>query len=94
MHTKKMVRRLVAGAALFLVLTGWGCSQEPAPFVCADPIGCVDVGPDEPVKFGVLQVLSGKVAPLGQEQVRGDRAGPGQASQRASGASRHPPDRG
>lgn len=70
MRAEKMVH-LAAGAALFLVVSGWGCSQEPAPFVCADLIGCVDVGPDEPVKFAVLQALSGKVAPLGREQVRG-----------------------
>ena len=54
-----------------LLFCGWGCSREPAPFVCTDPIGCVDVAAQEPLKFGVLQALSGQVAPLGQEQLRG-----------------------
>ena len=64
-------RCLVGGSTLFLALVGLGCDREPPPFVCGDSIGCVDVGPDEPLKFGVLQALSGKVAPLGQEQMRG-----------------------
>lgn len=64
-------RCLVKGSILFLALVGLGCEREPVPFVCGDSIGCVDVGPEEPLKFGVLQALSGKVAPLGQEQIRG-----------------------
>ncbi|WP_243310894.1 branched-chain amino acid ABC transporter substrate-binding protein [Fundidesulfovibrio agrisoli] len=47
------------------------CSGKPEPFVCSDKLGCVDLGPDDPVKIGVIQALSGKVASLGQEQVRG-----------------------
>jgi branched-chain amino acid transport system substrate-binding protein len=60
-----------SGVLALLLLSSWGCSREPAPFVCTDPIGCVDVAPQEPLKFGVLQALSGQVAPLGQEQLRG-----------------------
>ncbi len=67
-----MLFRFVMGCSIVLfALAGWGCRQEPPPFVCQDPIGCVAVGPNEPLKFGVLQALSGKVAPLGQEQLRG-----------------------
>jgi len=43
----------------------------PAPEPCSDKLGCVDIGPDEPLKLAVIQALSGKVATLGQEQVRG-----------------------
>lgn len=53
------------------VMLIWGCSSPPAPFVCSDSIGCVDVGPNDPLKFGVLQALSGEVVSLGEEQVRG-----------------------
>ena len=53
-------------AALFLL-----CACEAAPEPCADKLGCVDLGPDEPLTLGVVQALSGKVAPLGQEQIRG-----------------------
>ncbi|MDP3426940.1 MAG: branched-chain amino acid ABC transporter substrate-binding protein [Humidesulfovibrio sp.] len=53
-------------AASFLL-----CACESAPELCADKLGCVDLGPDEPLTLGVVQALSGKVAPLGQEQIRG-----------------------
>ncbi len=48
-----------------------GGSHEPQPFVCNDAIGCVDIGPGEPIRIGVLQSLSGDTEPLGREQVRG-----------------------
>jgi branched-chain amino acid transport system substrate-binding protein len=48
-----------------------GCDTPKSRFECSDAIGCVDVAPGEPIKIGVLQALSGKVAPLGLEQVRG-----------------------
>jgi len=53
-----------------VILTA-GCEKQKPRFVCSDPIGCIHVAPGEPVKIGVLQALSGKVAPLGLEQVRG-----------------------
>lgn len=49
-----------------------GCGTEKkSDFQCTDPLGCVSLGPDESVKIGVLQALYGKVATLGQEQIRG-----------------------
>ncbi len=53
----------------FLLLSA--CTESEPPFTCTDPIGCVVVAPGEPVKIGVLQALSGRVAPLGQAQIRG-----------------------
>lgn len=47
------------------------CTQAPEKKVCEDPLGCVVIAPGEPLKLGVIQSLSGKVAPLGQEQMRG-----------------------
>ncbi len=47
------------------------CEKKKARFECHDSIACVQVGPGDPIKIGVLQALSGKVAALGQEQVRG-----------------------
>ncbi|WP_457574809.1 branched-chain amino acid ABC transporter substrate-binding protein [Desulfolithobacter sp.] len=38
---------------------------------CDDPLGCVEVPAGAPVRIGVLQTLSGKIGPLGEEQVRG-----------------------
>ncbi len=47
------------------------CSKEEASFECADPLGCVDIAPDESIWIGVLQAISGKIEPLGQAQIRG-----------------------
>ena len=47
------------------------CQPTPPPFECTDSIGCVDIAPGEPIKLGVLQALSGGVAPIGLDQTRG-----------------------
>ncbi len=47
------------------------CENKPPAFQCSDPIGCVEISPEDPLKLGVLQALTGKVAPLGLEQIRG-----------------------
>ena len=56
---------------LLVVLFLSSCTESEPPFICTDPIGCITVAPGEPIRIGVLQALSGKVAPLGQAQVRG-----------------------
>lgn len=56
---------------LFLVLFFISCGKQSPSFECSDNFGCVSIGPGDPVKIGVLQSLSGRTAPLGQEQVRG-----------------------
>jgi branched-chain amino acid transport system substrate-binding protein len=50
---------------LFTVLLLIGCRQAAPSFKCTDPIGCVEVAPDEPIKIGVLQALSGGMATPG-----------------------------
>ena len=67
------MKRAVLPALLFAVLAASFllCACESAPEPCTDKLGCVDLGPDEPLKLGVIQALSGKVATLGQEQIRG-----------------------
>jgi len=52
-----------------LTLAAGACAPAPEP--CADKLGCVDLEPDEPLKLGVIQALTGKVSALGQEQIRG-----------------------
>jgi branched-chain amino acid transport system substrate-binding protein len=42
----------------------------PPSFQCPDSLGCVDIAPKEPIKIGVLQVLSGEVEYLGRDQAR------------------------
>ncbi len=47
-----------------------GCQPAATPFGCTDPIGCVEIAPDQPVKIGVLQVLSGDQEPFGLSGLR------------------------
>ncbi len=47
------------------------CTPSPPAIECRDDIGCVQISSGEPMTIGVLQALSGKVAPLGLEQLRG-----------------------
>lgn len=56
---------------LIPVLAFLSCGSPKQTFQCEDNIGCVDIAPGAPVKIGVLQALSGKVASLGREQIRG-----------------------
>ena len=51
--------------------TGWYVLPNGKPQPCVDPLGCVTIAPDGPVRLGVIQALTGKVAPLGLEQLRG-----------------------
>ncbi len=59
------------GVFLFAVCLSAGCEKQKPRFQCSDSIACIDVAPGEPLKIGVLQALSGNVAPLGLEQIRG-----------------------
>jgi branched-chain amino acid transport system substrate-binding protein len=58
---------------ILLALVPWllSCHGPAPPFSCTDPLGCVDIRPGQPVTIGILQAMSGDVATLGQEQIRG-----------------------
>ncbi len=45
--------------------------EEDIAFVCDDEIGCVDIAPGDPIKLASLQAISGELASLGTDQVRG-----------------------
>jgi branched-chain amino acid transport system substrate-binding protein len=45
--------------------------EEPAAFECTDELGCLDVGPDEPVRIASALVISGPNAQLGQDSQYG-----------------------
>jgi branched-chain amino acid transport system substrate-binding protein len=55
---------------LFAALTLVGCGPAAPPFECADALGCVEVAPDDPIKIGVMQVLSGDLQIFGQSGLR------------------------
>lgn len=48
-----------------------GCTQQAPSPECSDPLGCLEIAPGEEIHIGVIQALSGKVAALGTEQIRG-----------------------
>ena len=58
-------------AVIILTLFSVSCQKPKAEFQCHDALGCVRILPEKPIKIGVLQALSGKVASLGMEQIRG-----------------------
>ena len=70
MKTQIVIRSSVLPVILVAMLSA-GCDKPKQNFKCLDSIGCVIVASDEPLKIGILQALSGKVASLGQEQVKG-----------------------
>ncbi len=44
---------------------------QPVAFVCLDPIGCVDIAPDEPIHIAYMLTLSGATAVLGEDSLGG-----------------------
>lgn len=59
---------LVGGSLAFSFFC---CKKKEPLFECTDPLGCLEIPPGEPIKIGILQALSGKLAPLGEAQLRG-----------------------
>jgi branched-chain amino acid transport system substrate-binding protein len=47
------------------------CSRSDSPSACNDALGCVELDPGAPITIGVIQALTGSIANLGQEQLRG-----------------------
>ncbi|MFH1154134.1 MAG: branched-chain amino acid ABC transporter substrate-binding protein [Pseudomonadota bacterium] len=63
---------LCLGICLLALLVS-GCTRLPEIPACTDPLGCVIIKPQDPVKIGVLQSLTGGVASNGQVQVNSIR---------------------
>lgn len=66
-----MKHLFILSCFFLLFMVGSGCDSRNENPPCTDPLGCVQIGPDQPVLIGVLQALSGEIAPLGQDQIRG-----------------------
>lgn len=65
-------RLLLAAAAIsLLAFTILSCSPDKQASVCPDKLGCVRVPAGQPLRLGVIQSLTGKVAAIGNDQVRG-----------------------
>jgi branched-chain amino acid transport system substrate-binding protein len=66
---ENIILGVIALASLALAISA--CETEQQLPACSDGIGCIDIAPKEPVRIGILQAVSGKVAPLGWDQIRG-----------------------
>ncbi|MBC8503699.1 MAG: branched-chain amino acid ABC transporter substrate-binding protein [Anaerolineales bacterium] len=60
---------------IFIIFAGLlgllaACGDVNRPYECSDAIGCVEIAPDESIKIGIIQALSGQLAPVGIEQAR------------------------
>jgi branched-chain amino acid transport system substrate-binding protein len=56
--------------SLVILVGALSACETNRPFECTDTLGCVDIAPGEPIELGVLQALSGGMAPSGIEQAR------------------------
>lgn len=68
-HKVLSIVTLAIVAGLFVA----GCAPAPAakPFQCTDQVGCVDIGPTEPIRIGYMMVVSGGDVSLGTDTKRG-----------------------
>jgi branched-chain amino acid transport system substrate-binding protein len=48
-----------------------GCAPAAAPFTCNDPLGCLDIGPSDPVHVAYLLVVAGPNETLGVDSRNG-----------------------
>ena len=58
-------------ACAFLCLFTLLLPQSAADAHCDDPLGCVEVGPDEPIVVGAMLVVSGAINYLGEDTLGG-----------------------
>ncbi len=66
-----MNRKLVILGLLVLAGLALAACTPPTPAPCTDALGCVDIPQGEPIKIATLQAISGTLASLGTDQVRG-----------------------
>ena len=59
-------KAFLLGGLVLVALALGACAQS---FECDDPIGCVDVAPDEPIHFAYMLTISGATAFLGDDSV-------------------------
>jgi branched-chain amino acid transport system substrate-binding protein len=58
-------------AGMLLAACGPKPTAAPAAYECTDPLGCVKIGPTEPIHIAYWGVLSGADASLGEDSKRG-----------------------
>jgi branched-chain amino acid transport system substrate-binding protein len=58
-------------AVLLLSALVLGACQQAAPLECTDEIGCVSLGPDDPIHLAYMLTVTGATAPLGEDSLGG-----------------------
>jgi branched-chain amino acid transport system substrate-binding protein len=58
-------------AVLLLAALVLGACQQAAPLECTDELGCVELGPDDPVHLAYMLSVTGATAPLGEDALGG-----------------------
>src|SRR5690606_21637912 len=67
-NISSLLHRLVLPLFALMLTT---CTSQVAtaePFACTDALGCITIAPDDPVKIGSIQALTGNPAPIGLTQ--------------------------
>jgi branched-chain amino acid transport system substrate-binding protein len=66
---KRLLLVITALVVLGVLLTA--CGPKAAAYTCTDPIGCVKIGPTDPIHIAYLLVVSGANAALGTDSRNG-----------------------
>lgn len=64
-----MKKQTFAILALLLAALLLGACQQAAPLECTDTIGCVELGPDDPIHLAYMLTVTGATATLGQDSL-------------------------
>jgi len=64
-------RWFILFAVLLVAALALSACGQKSTFKCDDPYGCVNIGPNDPIKLGVAVVLSGPNESLGVDEVGG-----------------------
>ena len=64
-------RWFILFAVLLVAALALAACGQKSTFQCDDPYGCVNIGPNDPIKVGVAVVLSGPNESLGVDEVGG-----------------------
>jgi branched-chain amino acid transport system substrate-binding protein len=66
-----MIKRLFVAFSLLMVASMVLTACGPKPYVCTDAIGCVDIGPSDPIHIAYALVISGADETLGIDSRNG-----------------------
>ena len=66
-----MIKRLFVAFSLLIVASMMLTACGPKPYVCTDALGCVDIGPSDPIHIAYAMVIAGADETLGIDSRNG-----------------------